>query len=66
MSSPFDSGHILGKYSAVRDNWYRTVGFSWSILNKGAWTICACLTLFHAALGLLAQAHCDLTLHKES
>jgi hypothetical protein len=23
------------------------------------------LTLFHAALGLLAQAHCALTLHKE-
>jgi hypothetical protein len=24
-----------------------------------------CLTLFHAALGLLAQADCDLTLHKK-
>jgi hypothetical protein len=23
------------------------------------------LTLFHAALGLLAQAYCDLTPHKE-
>jgi hypothetical protein len=24
-----------------------------------------CLSLFHAALGFLAQAHCDLKLHKE-
>jgi hypothetical protein len=23
------------------------------------------LTLFHAALGLMAQGNCDLTLHKE-
>jgi hypothetical protein len=28
-------------------------------------TILPFLTLFHAAFGLLAQANCDLTLHKE-